>query len=1087
MKNLILYALLLLFSLGAAAQVVTPQQYQQMKAAGTLQNETVLPSPEERPVVHYKPQTKPAGKEKAGGCDCYVEPDASYILALEPQDDSPAGDTINLPFEFSFYGVNYNQLHINNNGNVTFINSLSQFSSTAFPSVGPKIIAPFWADVDTRPAANDTLDIPLGSVVYKLTPTALYVNWLNVGYFSQQGDKRNTFQLILTDGTDPAVSSGNVAFCYQDMDWTTGSASGGINGFGGVPATAGTNKGNGQGYWLIARFDHPGNDYDGATGNTDGIDWLDYKSFYFNVSDTANIPPISSGVTNCDTIKVCALGDTADIPIIFLSPELNQLTTITFDDGGSSSVSEINNIPGNTAFMILRAVGDVSQVGYHNITVTGTDNGTPPASTTLTFVVWVDTMDASNLNPILTPDGGCDEVTMSVLNGPYDTYLWDNLSVYPTTNLGDAGDFGVTVSRNGCYKRVHKYIQIVDPIVVNLQGDLILCPGEEFTDLEIPDSLKYSSVSWSLTNNPARDTMYVNQLIPGDYTITLHDTSGYCMKDTLFTVHPTLKLRSDTAVCTSSYFFTTNIGGIGVGSWSFFNSAGTPEFLDSTILNTIVTFPVGGVYNLIFIDNYCNAADTVVMTYHEPPVFALSSDFYVCHGDLEYLFIPDSLEYTAVSWGVTNPAQDTLFSVNLPGGVYSAELSNINCTIDTLFEIISQPLIVLEDSIVACDPDYEFQENTGGSGFGEWTFINSPGTPVFSDSSDLNPSVIFPITGTYTLIYSDLICPDADSTEIIYAEKPVFGLSSDFFVCQGVEEYLFVPDSLAMSSITWGLSDMAQDTLYSVNLPAGTYTSTLTTLLNCSRDTTFTILSQPPVFIYDYEDACGDSLSMTLNTGIQTGLWTQLSGPGPASFVSPTSLNTSVEITEYGTYEFVFTESTCNDSDTLEILYTPYPWFDINGGITCAGEPYTFTSYDLGFIEDYMWSTGTVGPALTITGAGPYTLVGSNSCGAYSETVYLVEETCDIEMPNIFSPNGDGSNPVFQVIDPSGGFAQFKCQIFNRWGNLIYEFNDIHGAWDGKNSDDTLVDEGSYFYNISATTINGKKVEKQGFVQVIRD
>ena len=85
------------------------------------------------------------------------------------------------------------------------------------------MIAPFWADVDTRSTNG-------GNVWYKLTPHSLVVVWDHVGYWNMMEDKLNTFQLIISDGQDTLVPAGNnVSFCYGDMQWTTGSASGGIN------------------------------------------------------------------------------------------------------------------------------------------------------------------------------------------------------------------------------------------------------------------------------------------------------------------------------------------------------------------------------------------------------------------------------------------------------------------------------------------------------------------------------------------------------------------------------------------------------------------------------------------------------------------------------------------------------------------------------------------------------------------------------------------------------------------------------------------------------------------------------------------
>lgn len=113
------------------------------------------------------------------------------------------------------------------------------------------MVAPFWADVDTRDG--------LGQVWMKnLRPSrnVYLVAWNSVGYYSIQGDKRNTFMVMISNGNDADMGIGkNVCFCYQDMQWTTGGASGGTEGFGGTPATVGANKGDGVAYQAFGRYD----------------------------------------------------------------------------------------------------------------------------------------------------------------------------------------------------------------------------------------------------------------------------------------------------------------------------------------------------------------------------------------------------------------------------------------------------------------------------------------------------------------------------------------------------------------------------------------------------------------------------------------------------------------------------------------------------------------------------------------------------------------------------------------------------------------------------------------------------------------
>ena len=147
-------------------------------------------------------------KKKTTDCGCYVSPDATYLEAFPPNDDDSSPE-LPIPFNFCLYGTNYNSLYINTNGNVSFGTPEATFSSNPFPDPNFVMVAPFWGDVDTR---------GVGDVKYKITPTAMYVNWEGVGYFNSEIDKVNTFQLIITDGNDPILPPGNnIAFCYGDM------------------------------------------------------------------------------------------------------------------------------------------------------------------------------------------------------------------------------------------------------------------------------------------------------------------------------------------------------------------------------------------------------------------------------------------------------------------------------------------------------------------------------------------------------------------------------------------------------------------------------------------------------------------------------------------------------------------------------------------------------------------------------------------------------------------------------------------------------------------------------------------------------
>lgn len=341
--------------------------------------------------------SEPVKVNEADPCNCWIERDGSWNVVPfngstngppEYRNDDGSTAPFAIPFNFCFYGSNYNSVYINNNGSVSFDGPFTAFIADSFPSPNFKMISPFWGDVDTRGLLS-------GIVYYKLTSTALIIQWDHVGYYNTQDNLLNTFQLILTDGSDPILDAGkNVSFCYQDMQWTTGSASGGTGGFGGTPATVGANLGDGISSIQIGRFDQPGSTYNGPYGGGAGIDFLDNQSYTFGLCNSANIAPFLKYTGLCDTLEIC-IGDTAIVDFEFYSPELSQLTTTAFNFFGLSDCGVLQNSPGNVAATSCYIAGTSGNAGYHSISVTATDNGTPQQSTTALFVVHIKNPDAT--------------------------------------------------------------------------------------------------------------------------------------------------------------------------------------------------------------------------------------------------------------------------------------------------------------------------------------------------------------------------------------------------------------------------------------------------------------------------------------------------------------------------------------------------------------------------------------------------------------------------------------------------------------------------------------------------------------------
>ncbi|TRX59119.1 PKD domain-containing protein [Fulvivirga sp. M361] len=276
------------------------KEYDRLKAEGLIRQPAQVPRQKNYPVL-LDASTKVARVQGVAASEpktisnqsaalqqsfsCSIENpwfDPSYQVL--PVNDDESSSAVPLPFTFNFFGNNYSQVYVNNNGNISFNASNATYTSTGFPS-SFDMIAPFWADVDTRGVGN-------GRVFYKAEATRFTVIWYKVGYYNQKTDKTNTFKLVITDGTDPIIGAGNnTAFYYGDMQWTTGDASGSGNGFYGIAATVGLNNGQGAGacfYYQIGRFGKPGSEYIDAF-QVSGVDHLDNRCYRFDASTLEDV------------------------------------------------------------------------------------------------------------------------------------------------------------------------------------------------------------------------------------------------------------------------------------------------------------------------------------------------------------------------------------------------------------------------------------------------------------------------------------------------------------------------------------------------------------------------------------------------------------------------------------------------------------------------------------------------------------------------------------------------------------------------------------------------------------------------------
>jgi hypothetical protein len=213
-------------------------------------------------------------------------------------------------------------------------------------------------------------------------------------------------------------------------------------------------------------------------------------------------------------------------------------------------------------------------------------------------------------------------------------------------------------------------------------------------------------------------------------------------------------------------------------------------------------------------------------------------------------------------------------------------------------------------------------------------------------------------------------------------------------------------------------------------------------------------------------------------------------------FISnPQSNNPQISTNFAGIYPVSFTDEACNVTLTSNIEFPPFIYTQVLDTNICPGSSFELAPLILNTPKDslfsewtqqmnynpsntYFWEDGATEIPRVISDAGIYIFHLKNAC--YEVTIGI--KPCDITAPNIIVLSSLAENNVFYVN--AEGIVNFNCVILNRWGNVIYEYSDATGGWNGETADGNKVQEGTYFYRIKAVLEGGDELIKHGFVVV---
>lgn len=291
--------------------------------------------------------------------------------------------------------------------------------------------------------------------------------------------------------------------------------------------------------------------------------------------------------------------------------------------------------------------------------------------------------------------------------------------------------------------------------------------------------------------------------------------------------------------------------------------------------------------------------------------------------------------------------------------------------------------------------------------------------------------------------------------------------------CNNNDAQFYINRISGIDSVKWDFGDGAQSQLYAPfhhYSASGFYTVTLKIYsLDCSGNNVTTI--QKIIWLAggitnflgpDSASCSFQNMKLVANfTGVNY-LW------------STGSTSDTIAITSPGSYWLEIEQQGCKVRDTINISIKQKPFVNAGHDTTVCLSVGTILNSGNANASAYLWSTGETTASIKVNTPGTYSVqVTQNNCTA-SDSVNIIWGDCPFYIPNAFTPNNDGINDYFGVLN---GFAvqNFSMKIYNRYGQMVFSSNDIAKKWDGKFKG-KLMSPGSYTW--SMVYINGRGFTK---------
>ncbi|MFB6257579.1 MAG: gliding motility-associated C-terminal domain-containing protein [Flavobacteriales bacterium] len=708
---------------------------------------------------------------------------------------------------------------------------------------------------------------------------------------------------------------------------------------------------------------------------------------------------------------------TLEDPLAFPSDTTEYIVNVTDSNGCSARdtmTMHVNDeVPVNPGTDDTISPGDSTMLGGSPTSPTGTGySWTPSAS-----------LDNDTVpNPMASPD----TTTTYVLNVANDTCTnADSVTVYvDTLPSADAGP------------------------------DQEICAGDS-TQLSGSGGVSYdwtpsSSLDDSTLQNPTASPSDTT-----DYVVTVTGANGCSAKDTTIVEvnpYPNATAGPDTGICRGDTLTLTASGGT-TYQWDPTDSLSAPND------DTTAAFPDSSTnYQVTVTDtNGCSDSSSLTLQVYDLPVPDAGQDTSICIGDSAslqasggntYAWSPgSSLSDSTIADPNAGPSDSTQYVVNVSDTNGCSAKDSIRVNVDPL------PNVDAGNDTGICIYDSTQLDASGASSY-TWT----PGDSL-TDSTIADP-IAFPDSSiTYVVTGVDSAgCSNTDSMQLTIHPRPPVDAGSDKEICRGdtvtlngsgADTYVWSPDTMLLDP---SISDPeAWPDTTRLYVLEGSDTN------NCVNTDTVEVAVYRVNAIPDTSICRGDSVQLqAFGPNTTSYSWSPSFGLDDPNVADPMAGPDSAVI-----YTVTGTDiNGCQDQDSVEILTESVPDARLSSSheAVCKGHRYAFEDQSLrsdstvwifeqetfsGEEASYTYPYGNNGSASIIA-------VNNGKCKDTSSIPIEVppfEAYFEARKPNVFTPNGDGTNDMFW-IKTNGAFASCtELRIYNRWGQLIFKSSGNSIRW----------------------------------------